>query len=111
FFSLTPEEDEAEYPEYEEEYQWVDDSECQENLFNILTLVPEESTIDEDNKIHTSIKLFFEELGYLTEEPEPIDPSIDYEEEGRIFLSQRNNKARKNHVDLVHIPSLDSNIS
>jgi hypothetical protein len=112
FFSLTPEEDEDVYPQSPQDYEdqpctWIDDSECQENLFHIVSLTPEETIIDKDNHIHTSFKLFFEELGYLTEEPEPIDPSRDYDQEARDLLSQRDKKVRQKHVNLSHTPSLD----
>ncbi|KAI9321399.1 hypothetical protein BX666DRAFT_1839117, partial [Dichotomocladium elegans] len=78
---------------------WMDDSECQENLFTILSLTPEESTIDENNHIHFDVRLFFEELGCLTEEPEPIDPTRDYDEEARLLLEERN-RTRQKHVDV-----------
>jgi hypothetical protein len=114
FFSLTPEKDDHLYPQspqdYYEETNWIDDSECQENLFHIVSLTPEETIIDEDNHcIDTSYHLFFEELGYLTEEPESIDPTRDYEKEAIEFLNQRDNKkvVRQKHVDLSRIPSLE----
>ena len=84
---------------------WIDDSECQENLFQIVPLMPEETTIDKDNHIHTHFKLFFEELGYLTEEPEPIDPTRDYDEEARQMLEERD-RTRQKHVNVSRIPSL-----
>lgn len=84
---------------------WMEDSECQENLFQIIPLMPEESVIDEDNHIQTHIKLFFEELGYLTEEPEPIDPTRDYDAEARQMLEERN-RTRQKHVELSRVPSL-----
>lgn len=114
FFSLTPEEDEDSYIEEEEDVcTWIDDSECQENLFHILPLTPEETRIDKDNHIHTTFKLFFEELGYLTEEPEPIDPTRDYEAEAKELLSQRDcKKMRQKHVELsATTPSLDESIN
>ncbi|CAO0797542.1 unnamed protein product [Mucor circinelloides] len=117
FFSLTPEDDNDDlYPtspqDYEnEECTWIDDSECQENLFQIISLTPEETIIDKDNHIQTSFKLFFEELGYLTEEPEPIDPNRDYEQEAKDLLNQRDRKVRQKHVDLFCLPSLDSSRS
>jgi hypothetical protein len=114
FFSLTPEEDDDSYPQSPQDYEdtttnWIDDSECQENLFHIVSLTPEETTIDKDNHCHTSYQLFFEELGYLTEEPEPIDPTRDYEKEAQELLNQRDNKKiiRQKHVDLTRIPSLE----
>jgi hypothetical protein len=112
FFSLTPEEDDDLYPtspqDYEnEECTWIDDSECQENLFQIISLTPEETIIDQDNHIQATFKLFFEELGYLTEEPEPIDPNRDYEQEAKDLLNQRDRKVRQKHVDLFCLPSLD----
>ncbi|KAI8637283.1 hypothetical protein BD408DRAFT_424793 [Parasitella parasitica] len=115
FFSLTPEEDDDSYPtspqDYQEECTWIDDSECQENLFQIVSLTPEEAIVDKDNHIQTSFKLFFEELGYLTEEPKPIDPNRDYEQEAKDLLSQRDKKVRQKHVDLFCLPSLDSSMS
>lgn len=113
FFSLTPEDEDGMYlqsPQDFEETTWIDDSECQENLFHILSLTPEETIVDKDNHcIHTSFQIFFEELGYLTEEPEPIDPTRDYDLEAKEFLNQRDNKkiVRQKHVDLSRIPSLD----
>ncbi|KAI9256866.1 hypothetical protein EDC94DRAFT_522969 [Helicostylum pulchrum] len=115
FFSLTPEEDNDSYPQSPQDYEesatnWIDDSECQENLFHILSLTPEETIIDKDNHcIITSFQIFFEELGYFTEEPEPIDPNRDYEAEAKILLNQRDNKkvVRQKHVDLSRIPSLE----
>ncbi|KAI8883925.1 hypothetical protein K501DRAFT_285136 [Backusella circina FSU 941] len=111
FFSLTPEDDdEPQSPqEYDEPCNWIEDSECQENLFHIISLTPEESTIDENNQIHTTFQYFFEELGYFTEEPEPIDPTRDYEQEAKELTTQRDKTARKNHVDISGIPSLDYN--
>ncbi|KAG2228030.1 hypothetical protein INT45_012054 [Circinella minor] len=84
---------------------WIDDSECQENLFQIVPLMPEETTIDKDNHIHTHFKLFFEELGYLTEEPEPIDPTRDYDAEAKQMLEERD-RTRQKHVNVSRIPSL-----
>ncbi|CAO3660588.1 unnamed protein product [Rhizopus stolonifer] len=104
--SLTPEEDDYDYNiDQEEETYWVDDCECQENLATIVTLSPEECTIDAQNHIQTSdVKVFFEELGYFTEEPEPIDPTRNYELEAKILLAERE-KTRKKHIDLS-MPSL-----
>lgn len=104
---LTADEDDYNYQQEEQEpdIYWLDDYECQENLGTILALGTEECVIDDDNHIQSlnGIKLFFEELGVITEEPEPIDPNYDYEEEGRLFLQERN-KHRKFHID--SIPSL-----
>ncbi|KAI8393808.1 uncharacterized protein BYT42DRAFT_486320, partial [Radiomyces spectabilis] len=86
---------------------WLEDSECQENLFQILPLNPEETVVDSNNHIQTHIKLFFEELGYLTEEPEPIDPNVDYEALNEALMKERNNKLRRHHIDLSRLPSLD----
>ncbi|OBZ82078.1 hypothetical protein A0J61_09871, partial [Choanephora cucurbitarum] len=108
FFSLTPEEVQLPSTDEQETCQWLDDSECQENLTHILSLTPEETMIDKDNHILTFCQLFFKELGYLTEEPEPIDPSRDYEQEARDLLSQRDKKMRQKHVDLSPTPSLES---
>ncbi|KAI9243661.1 hypothetical protein BDA99DRAFT_421176, partial [Phascolomyces articulosus] len=112
---LTPEDDddynnnndynEDDLDNYDDTCNWIEDSECQENLFQIVPLMPEETTIDKDNHIHTHFKLFFEELGYLTEEPEPIDPTRDYDEEARQMLEERD-KTRQKHVNVSRIPSL-----
>ncbi|KAI7900415.1 uncharacterized protein BX663DRAFT_517480 [Cokeromyces recurvatus] len=118
FFSLTPEEEEEEGSSYsisqlliEEEdtcISWIDDSECQENLFQIISLTPEVAIIDKENHIvHSSYSFFFKELGYFTEEPEPIDPSYDYELEAKNFLLQRDKQTRKKHICLSRIPSLE----
>lgn len=112
FFSLTPEEDEentyyCHSSEEEDMCTWIDDSECQENLCDIIALTPEETTIDKDNHIHTTYKYFFEELGYFTEEPEPIDPTRDYEQEAKDLSSQRNKKVRQKHINISTTPSLD----
>ncbi|KAI9251054.1 hypothetical protein BY458DRAFT_524162 [Sporodiniella umbellata] len=109
FLSLTPEDDDYDYrlDQEEETYYWVDDSECQENLATIVTLSPEECTVDAENHLvctTTDAHVFFEELGYFTEEPEPIDPSRNYELEAQILLAERD-KTRKKHVELS-MPSL-----
>jgi hypothetical protein len=114
FFSLTPEEDEDYYSEeYEQDVcTWLEDSECQENLFHILPLTPEETRIDHNNQIHTTFKLFFEELGYLTEEPESIDPTRDYEAEAKELLAKRDcKKVRQKHIELSVSPSLDESFN
>jgi hypothetical protein len=106
FISLTPEEDEYDYNccDQEETY-WIDDCECQENLATIVPLNPEECIVDEENHIQTTdLHVFFEELGYFTEEPEPIDPNRDYDAEAKALLEERD-KTRKKHVDLS-MPSL-----
>lgn len=106
---LTPDEGEENNYNYtaeeEEPCNWLEDSECQENLFCIVPLMPEETVIDENNHCQSHIKLFFEELGYLTEEPEPIDPTRDYDAEARQLLEERE-KTRPRHVDLSRMPSL-----
>ncbi|KAI7857245.1 hypothetical protein BDC45DRAFT_502054 [Circinella umbellata] len=108
---LTPEDDDLDNynnNDDSEDYDtcnWIDDSECQENLFQIVPLMPEETTIDKDNHIHTHFKLFFEELGYLTEEPEPIDPTRDYDAEAKQMLEERD-RTRQKHVNVSRIPSL-----
>ncbi|KAI9316066.1 hypothetical protein BX666DRAFT_291079 [Dichotomocladium elegans] len=76
---------------------WMDDSECEENLFHIIPLMPEESIVDENNHIRTHVRLFFTELGYLTEEPEPIDPTRDYEAEAQAMLQERE-RTRRKHI-------------
>jgi hypothetical protein len=108
---LTPEEDEYQYDDYEEETDitWIDDCECQENLGTILSLSPEACIVDSDNHILSmdAYHLFFEELGCFTEEPEPIDPTRDYDAEAKQLIEERN-KTRKQHVDLcTPVPSLD----
>ena len=111
FLTLTSEDDDDLYPQdYEEPTtNWMEDSECQENLFQIVSLTPEETIIDKDNHLSTSYHLFFEELGYLTEDPEPIDPTRDYEQEARELQSRRENKrvVRQKHIELSNSPSLD----
>jgi hypothetical protein len=97
------------YYEEDDVCNWMDDCQCQENLPTLLSLAPEECIIDQDNHIQSvdGVKLFFEELGYLTEEPESIDPTRDYEGEARILLEERNKSTRKLHINLSPIPSLD----
>lgn len=110
---LTPDEDDSSYNHASDEpseentvhCNWIDDNECVENLFQIVPLMPEESCIDENNHIQTHIKLFFEELGYLTEEPEPIDPTRDYDAEARQMLEERA-RTRQKHIQLSRSPSL-----
>ncbi|CAO3589802.1 unnamed protein product [Absidia cylindrospora] len=88
---------------------WVDDSLCQESLMDILTLTPDVTTTDSGNHITESIHLFFEEIGHLTEEPQPIDPSKDYlaEYHERLELQQqRYKKSRRHHIEISRIPSL-----
>ncbi|KAI8331668.1 hypothetical protein BC941DRAFT_438111 [Chlamydoabsidia padenii] len=89
---------------------WVDDSLCQENLPTIITLTADETTIDSMNHIHNdNIHLFFEELGYLTEEPQPLDPTRDYLAEYHERLEHQQKlykKSRRHHIDLDRIPSL-----
>lgn len=110
---LTPDEDDSSYNHTSDEHSqettvhcnWIDDNECVENLFQIVPLMPEESTIDENNHIQTHIKLFFEELGYLTEEPEPIDPTRDYDAEAQQMLEERA-RTRQKHIHLSRSPSL-----
>ncbi|KAI8143775.1 hypothetical protein BJV82DRAFT_609399 [Fennellomyces sp. T-0311] len=108
---LTPDEDDSNYNSIDDEpddstvRSWMDDSECQENLFQIVPLMPEETVIDADNHIHTHFKLFFEELGYLTEEPEPIDPTRDYDAEARQLLEERD-RTRQKHINVSRTPSL-----
>ncbi|GAA5810599.1 hypothetical protein MFLAVUS_004022 [Mucor flavus] len=114
FVCLTPEEDDYQYDDdyynqqEEEIYTWIDDSECQENLATILLLNPEECITDKNNHIKSmdGVQLFFEEIGIIYDEPEPIDPSRDYEAEAKILIEERN-KTRKHHIELSPIPSLD----
>lgn len=113
FICLTPEEDDYQYDDYNHEeeeiyYNWIDDSECQENLATILPLNPEECIIDSDNHIRNvdGIQLFFEEIGIIYDEPEPIDPNRDYDSEAKILIEKRD-KTRKKHIDLSPMPSLD----
>jgi hypothetical protein len=111
FFCLTSEQDDTncfcEEEDDEDDGSWMNDDECQENTFLIIPLTPEETTIDKDNHIHTTFHFFFKELGYFTEEPEPIDPSRDYEQEARRLFDQRDKKARQKHVDLSSCRNLD----
>lgn len=114
FICLTSEEDDYQYDDdknhLEEEiyYNWIDDSECQENLPTILPLNPEECIIDSDNHIRhmDGMQLFFEEIGIVYDEPEPIDPSRDYDAEARVLIAKRD-QTRKKHIDLSPMPSLD----
>ncbi|KAI8086546.1 uncharacterized protein BX664DRAFT_336121 [Halteromyces radiatus] len=87
---------------------WLDDSLSQENLTDIMILTPDETTTDNSNHIcTTSIRLFFDELGYLTEEPQPIDPTKNYAEEFEARVAQHTyKKTRRRHIDLSRIPSL-----
>lgn len=88
---------------------WVDDSICQENLMDIMTLTPDVTTTDSGNHICGNIHLFFEEIGHLTEEPQPIDPSKDYLAEYQERLEQqkqRYKKSRRHHIEISRIPSL-----
>lgn len=114
FLSLTDDDENHFNYDYEDEdvCKWMDDSECQENLPTIFSLNPEECIVDADNHIKNvdGLKLFFEELGYLCEEPEPIDPSRDYDAEAAKLLEERN-RTRKMHVQLSSLPSLDENSS
>ncbi|RCI00401.1 hypothetical protein CU098_010368 [Rhizopus stolonifer] len=108
---LTPEEDEYQYDDdcEQQDVCWLDDCECQENLATILPLIPEAYVVDKDNHIQNvdGTHMFFEELGYFTEEPEPIDPTRDYEAEAQQLIEERN-KTRKQHIDLSPMPSLDN---
>ncbi|CAO3638062.1 unnamed protein product [Cunninghamella blakesleeana] len=92
---------------------WMDDSLCQENLMDIVVLSPEESTTDSSNHICTSnqYKFFFEELGYFTEEPGPIDPTMDYEKEynERLKLQKESYKGKKSRYRQQHIHLSGSN--
>ncbi|KAI9031914.1 hypothetical protein CLU79DRAFT_730659 [Phycomyces nitens] len=116
FLCLTPDdEDNAPYYEYPDEEDcptWMDDCEVQENLFQIIPLTPEESRIDKDNHIVQSnpCYYFFEELGYFTEEPEPIDPTRDYDAEAQQLIQERN-RTRQKHIDISSTPSLASSRS
>ena len=110
---LTPEEDDYPYEDEEETMcNWIDDSECQENLSTILPLIPESCIVDSENHIlnTTGVQLFFEEIGILYDEPEPIDPHRNYEAEAKILIEERN-KTRKMHIDLSPMPSLDDTTS
>ncbi|KAI7869568.1 hypothetical protein BDF14DRAFT_1782752 [Spinellus fusiger] len=74
----------------------LDDVEYQESIFDILSLAPEES-YTEDNHIKTHSHIFFKELGYLTEEPEPIDPTRDYAEEATKLYTSRCHRIHQPH--------------
>ncbi|KAI8086493.1 uncharacterized protein BX664DRAFT_335941 [Halteromyces radiatus] len=103
--------------EEDDQIEWMDDYETQENLFQIIPLMPEETCCDKDNHIIASTKIFFEELGYVCDEPEPLDPTRDYEAEYRQrteSLQQQlnnNNRRRQRHVDLASIPTIDASPS
>ncbi|KAG0166679.1 hypothetical protein DFQ28_007016 [Apophysomyces sp. BC1034] len=107
---LTPDDEDNNnnnYPEDDDTCCWLNDCETQENLFQIIPLTPEESIVDDQNHIQSNnVKVFFEELGYFTEEPEPIDPTRDYDAEAKILIEERN-KTRKQHIHLSATPSLD----
>ncbi|KAI9276352.1 hypothetical protein BY458DRAFT_505582 [Sporodiniella umbellata] len=100
FFCLTPEPDKTYYMEEETDDAWMEDYECQENTFQIVPLSPEESVVDQDNHIRYQYHYFFKELGYFTEEPEPIDPKRNYEQEAHSLITQRNQKLRQQHIEL-----------
>lgn len=96
--------------------EYLDDCESQENLFQIISLTPEETRIDQDNHIiPADIHVFFEELGFICDEPDVIDPTRDYEAEykQRMDLQQqqliKNGQARRQrHIDLESIPTPSS---
>ncbi|ORX52479.1 hypothetical protein DM01DRAFT_1336853 [Hesseltinella vesiculosa] len=89
--------------------EWIDDCEVQENLFQFIPLVPEEAHCDKDNHIVQEIRVFFEDLGYLCEEPDQIDPTADYEAEfqqrsdqqKQSWAPRRKQRRRQQHIDLV----------
>lgn len=86
-----------------------DHYECHENLGTIIPLGTEECIVDTNNHIQNlnGFHLFFEELGVLTEEPEPIDPNRDYEGEARLFFSKQRKCRRENTlIQEGSIPSL-----
>ncbi|CAO3589794.1 unnamed protein product [Absidia cylindrospora] len=85
---------------------WIEDCQVQENLFQIIPLTPEETICDKDNHIiKPNVDVFFEELGFICDEPEPIDPGRDYEAEYKQQQQKYNSNARRQrqrqrHVDL-----------
>ncbi|KAI8331673.1 hypothetical protein BC941DRAFT_438122 [Chlamydoabsidia padenii] len=115
--SLTGD-DETIHVDQEPMIEWLEDCEVQENLFQIIPLTPEETCCDQDNHIiqPRSISLFFEELGVLCEEPEPIDPSRDYEAEFKLHNQQleqlysvnKRRPRRQYHVHLDSTPAASS---
>lgn len=113
--SLTDDYEDIETEEDEPMIDWLEDCELQENLFQIIPLTPEETICDKDNHIiQTDQHVFFEELGYFCEEPEPIDPTVDYEADYKERMDRQQQQLKKNgraralqrqqHVDLESIP-------
>ncbi|ORZ14052.1 hypothetical protein BCR42DRAFT_417950 [Absidia repens] len=88
---------------------WIEDCQVQENLFQIIPLTPEETICDKDNHIiKSNVNVFFEELGYICDEPEAIDPGCDYEAEYKQQQQKYDNNVRRRrqrqrHVDLETI--------
>ncbi|ORX44086.1 hypothetical protein DM01DRAFT_1271265, partial [Hesseltinella vesiculosa] len=70
----------------------------------ILPLVPEETRIDQENHCccqkwdDPTTHLFFPELGYFTEEPDPIDPTIDYAAEYKTVQERQNRLQHMTHL-------------
>ncbi|SAM08394.1 hypothetical protein [Absidia glauca] len=118
--SLTGDDDldDRTYVNQEPMIDWLEDCEVQENLFQIIPLTPEETCCDQDNHIiqPQQVSLFFEELGILYDEPEPIDPSRDYEAEYQLHTKQleelyslKKRARRQHHMHLDSIPKVTSN--
>ncbi|KAI8338371.1 hypothetical protein BC941DRAFT_422693 [Chlamydoabsidia padenii] len=116
--SLTDDDYDYSKPDDEDMIDWLDDCELQENLFQILSLTPEETTCDKDNHIiQSDPHHVFEELGYFCDEPEPIDPTMDYEADYQQRMDQQQQIIKKNgrarayqrqhHMDLASIPVAD----
>lgn len=108
---LTP--DEPTEPIWSENQDYYDyDENTPDDLLELLPLTPDITYTTENNQLHCEPRLFFEELGVLSEEPEQIDPSRDYEKEFEVLQNelarQRRSRKRRNAKDasLNSLPSL-----
>jgi hypothetical protein len=90
------------------------DQDTPDDLLEILPLTPDITSTTDDNQLYCEPRLFFEELGVLTEEPEPIDPNRDYGKEFEVqqqeLQAHRRSHQRRNAKDastsLNSLPSL-----
>jgi hypothetical protein len=84
----------------------------QDDLLEIMPLTPDITSVTDTNQLHCDIRLFFEEIGVLSEEPEPIDPNRDYEKEFELeqeaLQAKRKTRQRRNanQASLNSLPSL-----
>lgn len=91
-------------------YDYYDDT--PDDLLELLPLTPDITSTNDSNRLHCETRLVFEELGVLTEEPEPIDPNRDYEKEFQVKQTElqenRRSRQRRNARDasLNSLPSL-----